>query len=90
MKEMYAECETLQSLIDGRTVYNNKTENDKMSAHQMMIHIEGNTILHLYSIDFEPLSLMLAYMEKRKPNMLNSILMKNHQRSNSYRGCNQV
>ena len=78
MKEMYSENEVLQSLLDGRTIYNERTENDKLSAHQMLIQIEGNTILHLYSVDFIPLSLMLSYMEKRKPNMLNSILMKNN------------
>lgn len=44
----------------------------------MMIQIEGNTILHLYSIDIVPLSLMLNYMENENPNMLNSILIKNN------------
>ena len=78
MKEMYSENEVLQSLLDGRTIYNERTENDKLSAQQMLIQIEGNTILHLYSVDFVPLKMMLNYMENCKPNMLNSILMKNN------------
>lgn len=51
---------------------------DKQSENQMVIQIEGNTILHLYCIDYVPLNLMLTYMSKRHPEMLSSILMKNH------------
>lgn len=78
MKEMYSETEILQSLLDGRVVYNERTENEKLSSDQMKLQIYGNTIIHLYCIDYEPLTLMLEYMEKRKPYMLNSILMTNN------------
>lgn len=44
----------------------------------MMMQIDGNTITHLYSIDFDPLSIMLEYMKDKNKYMLTSILMKNN------------
>lgn len=45
---------------------------------QMMMQINGNTILHMYCIDFTPLQLMLEFMKNKRKNMLASILMKNN------------
>jgi len=41
------------------------------------MQINGNTIVHLYSIDYSPLKIMIEFMKENKQFMLTSILMKN-------------
>ena len=51
---------------------------ENINLEKIRFQVEGSTSLHYYALDYEKLSLILDYMDEKRPEYLTAILMRNN------------
>ena len=73
MKTLFSETISLTNFLTGDT----RIEDNRLTKQAAKFQINGNTILHLYALDYAALTTILDFLEENKKEYLNAILMKN-------------
>ena len=76
--------ENIFSISNYYSILENKDDvikDNEMSIHTLKYQVYGNTILHEYALNYEPLCIILDYFEENNPEYLRTILLENSKRN---------
>lgn len=75
LKVSYIDCKTLNNLISETE----KITEENIYIEKIRFQIEGNTVVHMYALEFDTLSIIINYLLEYKKDYLSMILMKNNE-----------
>lgn len=74
LKVTYIDTQTIDNFYAQKETLNE----ENIYLERIKFQIDGNTILHLFALEFDILNVILNFFEEYRPDYLSMILMKNH------------